>query len=152
MKIYAALRESLNCQDLSRTIQHLDALGVAGVLLGDHLFLQQDRRPLAEARRSPEPTTMLAAIGALSERLEIGTLVSNVSLVHPIFVIRQFAQLAALFGGERVLMGLGAGWNAAEFDAIGVTMPHFRRRMDRLKETAQLARELFATGIASCAG
>jgi alkanesulfonate monooxygenase SsuD/methylene tetrahydromethanopterin reductase-like flavin-dependent oxidoreductase (luciferase family) len=37
--------------------------------------------------------------------------VSNVGLLHPALVLRQFAQLAVLVGGQRVLAGLGAGWN-----------------------------------------
>src|SRR5205807_3377551 len=56
------------------------------------------------------------------------------------------------FGGDRVLAGLGAGWNRQEFDAIGLQMPDFRTRIDRLEEAVHLARELFDHGIASIVG
>src|SRR5205807_4257026 len=105
-----------------------------------------------EARRPLEPMTMLATVATLSDRLHIGTMVSNLSFLHPALVLRQFAQLAALFGGQRVLAGLGAGWNREEFEAIGFEMPSFRTRLDRLEEAAHLARDLFDHGIASLEG
>ena len=73
-------------------------------------------------------------------------------LAHPIFVIRHFAQLAKIFGGNRVIAGLGAGWNAEEFEAIGLSMPPHTARLRRLEESAALARELFHHGVASLEG
>jgi alkanesulfonate monooxygenase SsuD/methylene tetrahydromethanopterin reductase-like flavin-dependent oxidoreductase (luciferase family) len=116
------------------------------------LFIAGGQRPRAEARRGSDPIVLLAAIAALSSRLEVGTSVSNIGFLHPALVIRQFAQLAVLIGGKRVLAGLGAGWNREEFEALGIRMPGFAERMDRLEEAAQLARELFDNGIASLEG
>jgi alkanesulfonate monooxygenase SsuD/methylene tetrahydromethanopterin reductase-like flavin-dependent oxidoreductase (luciferase family) len=96
--------------------------------------------------------TVLATVATLSERLHIGTMVSNLSFLHPALVLRQFAGLAALFGGDRVLAGLGAGWNRQEFAAIGLEMPTFAKRLDRLEESALLARQLFDSGMATIDG
>src|SRR5262249_33608046 len=133
--------------ELRDRVRLLDDLGVTGVLVGDHLFVGQGGSR-AEARRPPEPLTTLATIAALSPRPPVGPIAANVSFLHPALVLRQFAQLAALFGGERVLAGIGAGWNREEFDAIGQPMPGFGARMDRLEEAARLARDLFDAGIA----
>ena len=70
-----------------------------------------------------DPLTTLAAVAGLSERLEVQTVVMNSAWVHPGLLLRQFAQLAVLLGGERVTAGLGAGWSAEEFDALGLAMP-----------------------------
>jgi alkanesulfonate monooxygenase SsuD/methylene tetrahydromethanopterin reductase-like flavin-dependent oxidoreductase (luciferase family) len=96
--------------------------------------------------------TVLATVATLSERLHIGTMVSNLSFLHPALVLRQFAGLAALFGGDRVLAGLGAGWNRQEFAAIGLEMPTVAKRLDRLEESALLARQLFDSGMATIDG
>jgi alkanesulfonate monooxygenase SsuD/methylene tetrahydromethanopterin reductase-like flavin-dependent oxidoreductase (luciferase family) len=138
--------------ELRERIPRLEAWGLTGVMVGDHLFIQVPGQPRSEARRPLEPMTMLATVATLSDRLHIGTMVSNLGFLHPVLVLRQFAQLAALFGGERVLAGLGAGWNRDEFEAIGVEMPGFRARLDRLEEAVHLARELFDNGIASIEG
>jgi alkanesulfonate monooxygenase SsuD/methylene tetrahydromethanopterin reductase-like flavin-dependent oxidoreductase (luciferase family) len=129
----------------------LDALGVDGVLLSDHLFFAPggDR---ARAIRTNDPMVVLGTIAALSDQLELGTLVANVGLAHPGLVLRHFTQLAALVGGERVIAGIGAGWNTEEFDALGIEMPGHGARLDRLEEACQLARGWFDDGIASVDG
>jgi alkanesulfonate monooxygenase SsuD/methylene tetrahydromethanopterin reductase-like flavin-dependent oxidoreductase (luciferase family) len=126
--------------------------GATGVMVPDHLFVGGGERPRAEARRGSDPLVLLTAIATLSQRLKVGTSVSNIGFLHPALVLRQFAQLAVLVGGDRVLAGLGAGWNREEFDALGMRMPAFDKRMDRLEEAARLARELFDRGIASQEG
>lgn len=124
---------------------------MAGVLVGDHLFIAQGAAR-SDAWRPSDPLTSLAAIGALSDRLILGTIVVNVSLLHPALVIRHFAQLAALYGGGRVLAGLGAGWNPEEQEALGQEMPAHRARLDRLEESLQLARQLFDHHLATVEG
>ena len=52
----------------------------------------------------PHKFSMLTTIAALSDRLHVGTIVSNVGFLHPALVIRQFAQMATLFGGDRVII------------------------------------------------
>ena len=116
------VRDFTDSESLARRIRRWEALGVAGVLISDHLFVS-DARGITPVSDQPDPIVVLAAIGALSPTLMIGTCVANVSFTHPALTLRHFAQLAALFGGGRVLMGLGAGWNAEEYDALGLTMP-----------------------------
>ena len=151
MKAYVTLRSG-TLADLRERIPRLEAWGLTGAMVGDHLFIQAPDQTRSEARRPLEPMTVLATVATLSERLHVGTMVSNLSFLHPSLVLRQFAGLAALFGGDRVLAGLGAGWNRQEFEAIGLQMPDFRTRMDRLEEAVHLARELFDHGMASVEG
>ena len=127
MKAYMTLRTG-TLPDLRERIPRLEAWGLTGVMVGDHLFIQAPGQQRSQARRPLEPMTMLATVATLSDRLHIGTMVSNLSFRHPALVLRQFAHLAALFGGERVLAGLGAGWNREEFEVIGFEMPSFRTR------------------------
>jgi alkanesulfonate monooxygenase SsuD/methylene tetrahydromethanopterin reductase-like flavin-dependent oxidoreductase (luciferase family) len=150
MDVFVFVKDFSDIDSLRDQVRRWEALGVAGVLLPDHLFIT-DGGPSAQAAR-PDPVVVLAAIGTLSPSLKIGTLVANVSFAHPALSLRHFAQLAALFGGDRVIAGLGAGWNSEEFHALGLTMHRHPERVDRLEETLQLARSLFSDGIATIAG
>src|SRR5579871_4781519 len=150
MDVYFTVR-SAPFGELRERVSWLEAHGAAGVFASDHLFVA-DGGPRANARRGSDPIVLLSTIAALSNTLSVGTSVSNIGFLHPALVLRQFAQLAALYGGERVYAGLGAGWNREEFEALGMSMPPFARRIDRLEEAARLARELFDHGIASQEG
>ena len=138
--------------ELAQKVAQLEALGVEGYLHGDHLFGHPPRDAgdgKLDVGRAADPFSNLAAVGALSERLVLGTLVANAGFCHPALVLRHFVQLAALFGGERVLAGLGAGWSRDEFEALGIGLPPLGQRMEHLAGAAQLARAWFDTGIAT---
>ncbi len=137
--------------ELREQIRLIDGAGLDGFFVTDHLFVSRGR-PRREAESGGEPFVRLAVAGALSERLILGSSVVNVGLAHPALAIRSFVELAALFGGERVLAGVGAGWNPEEFTALGLDFPPLASRLDRLEETVALARDLFHHGFADIAG
>ena len=132
-------------------IRSIEAAGLDGFFVTDHLFVTAGR-PRREAERASDPFVRLAIAGALSEKLMLGSCVVNIGLAHPALAIRSFLALAAQFGGERVIAGIGAGWNPEEFTALGLDFPPFATRLDRLEETAGLARDLFNEGYANLAG
>jgi alkanesulfonate monooxygenase SsuD/methylene tetrahydromethanopterin reductase-like flavin-dependent oxidoreductase (luciferase family) len=138
--------------ELRARVAWVENIGAAGILIPDHLFTGGQAADRSDARRGSDPIVLLAAVASLSQHLKVGTSVSNIGFLHPALVIRQFAQLAVLIGGERVLAGLGAGWNRQEFEALGMPMPAFAQRMDRLEEAARLTRDLFDHGLASLEG
>jgi alkanesulfonate monooxygenase SsuD/methylene tetrahydromethanopterin reductase-like flavin-dependent oxidoreductase (luciferase family) len=150
LDVYVAQRNA-SLPELRARVAEFDALGVTGILASDHLFVPRpDQR--AQGRLPHEPITTLTTIAALSDRLRVGTIVANIGFLHPGLVLRQFAQMAVLFGGERIVAGLGAGWSRAEFEALGMRMPPHRVRVDRLEEAAHLARQMFDTGVGNLEG
>jgi alkanesulfonate monooxygenase SsuD/methylene tetrahydromethanopterin reductase-like flavin-dependent oxidoreductase (luciferase family) len=132
--------------DPAAMARRLEALGVSGVVQGDHLFLPGPPPDDPTARMASDCLTVLTTVAAHSTRLGVATLVANVGFHHPLPLLRRFANLALIHGGERVYAGLGAGWSRREFEAIGLPMPPHRERMARLAETATLARALFDEG------
>jgi alkanesulfonate monooxygenase SsuD/methylene tetrahydromethanopterin reductase-like flavin-dependent oxidoreductase (luciferase family) len=130
---------------LRERISQIEDAGATGVSLWDHIYTSTGGRPC-------DPLTTLAAVAALSDRLEVQTVVMNSEWLHPGLLLRQFAQLAVWIGGERVTAGLGAGWNTEEFAAMGLKMAPYRERIERLEETLQIARQLFHTGEANFDG
>jgi alkanesulfonate monooxygenase SsuD/methylene tetrahydromethanopterin reductase-like flavin-dependent oxidoreductase (luciferase family) len=132
-------------RDLREKVRELEDLGATGVSVSDHIFVSTGSRPC-------DPMTTLAAVAALTDRLELQTVVMNSEWIHPALLLRQFAQLAVLADGRRVTAGLGAGWNSEEFVAMGITMAPYQNRMERLEETLQIASQLFRDGVASLSG
>jgi alkanesulfonate monooxygenase SsuD/methylene tetrahydromethanopterin reductase-like flavin-dependent oxidoreductase (luciferase family) len=138
--------------DPAGTARRLESLGVSGVVQGDHLFLPGPPVDDPTARMAADCLTVLTTIAAHSAHLGVATLVANVGLTHPVPLLRRFANLALLHGGERVYAGLGAGWSSREFESLGLSMPPHRDRLARLAETAALARTLFDEGWAAKGG
>ena len=68
-----------------------------------------------------------------TERLRVGTFVLNAGLRHPAVLAQDLATLDVLSGG-RLEIGLGAGWNKPEHDAIGIAFEPVGARIKRLTE------------------
>jgi alkanesulfonate monooxygenase SsuD/methylene tetrahydromethanopterin reductase-like flavin-dependent oxidoreductase (luciferase family) len=132
-------------------IRSIDQAGMDGVFATDHLFISHGK-PRRDALAGGDPFVRLGIAGTLSERLMLGTSVVNIGFAHPALALRSFLELATQFGGDRVLAGIGAGWNREEFESLGMEFPPLGRRMDRLEEGARLARALFDEGFADFAG
>ena len=154
MKVFVEIGRAAVRASRSELQDHISALedaGATGVSVSDHMFTS-DGGPGGGRRLQCDPLTTLAAVAGLSGRLELLTIVMNTGWLHPAFIFRQFSQLALLVGGDRVTAGIGAGWNAEEFEAIGLKMVPFAQRMDRFEETLQIARQLYGLGQANFDG
>jgi alkanesulfonate monooxygenase SsuD/methylene tetrahydromethanopterin reductase-like flavin-dependent oxidoreductase (luciferase family) len=137
--------------ELRDRVRALEDVGASGVNVWDHLFAGPG--PRAESAMRPcDPLTTLAAVAGISDRLILQSCVVNSGWIHPALLLRQFSQLASLVGGDRVVAGLGTGWSTDEFDALGIELPRFRPRMNRLEETLQIARGLYDHGVADVEG
>lgn len=139
-------------REAAAKVRRLEALGASGAVQGDHLFLPGPPADDPLARMAADALTVLTTVAAHSRRLSVATLVANVGFHHPVALLRKFANLAVIHGGARVYAGLGAGWSRREFEALGIEMPTHRERLERLEETACLARMLFDEGWATAAG
>ena len=147
---FAATATSAELRDM---VHALEDTGATGVSFSDHIFVTENDRPRAEGvAHSCDPMTAMAAVVGMSDHLAVQTTVVNTAWIHPALLLRQFAQLAVLAGGQRVTAGLGAGWSTEEFDALGMRMPSFRQRMDRFEEVLAFARSLFSDRLASLPG
>jgi len=69
--------------------------------------------------------------------------VSPVTLRPPALLVKAVTSLDVLSGG-RAWLGLGAGYNTAEADAMGAPLPAAAERYALLEDTLQLAHRMFA--------
>jgi len=94
---------------------------------------------------------LLAVVAAATERLRVGTFVLNACLRHPAVLAQDLATLDVLSGG-RLEIGLGAGWNKPEHDAIGIPFEPVGVRISRLAEAITILKGCFADGPFSFSG
>src|SRR5206468_11425408 len=87
-----------------------------------------------------EVWTMLAALAAATERVALGPLVACTAFHPPGLIAKMAATLDEISGG-RLVLGLGAGWNAAEFGAFGIPFDH---RVSRFEESFEIVRRMLA--------
>jgi probable F420-dependent oxidoreductase len=76
-----------------------------------------------------DPLTWLTFAAAVTERVKLGTGVIILPQRNPVVLAKQAASLDVLSGG-RLLLGVGVGWLAEEFAAVGVPWPDRGRRHD----------------------
>lgn len=109
--------------------------GFDSIWLGDHLLYRDDDG----AERGPwEAWTMLAALAAVTKRVTVGPLVACLGF-HPPGLIAKMAAAVHQIGGDRLVLGVGAGWNETEFRAFGLP---FDRRASRFEEAFEILRRL----------
>ncbi len=114
-----------------------EEVGFDSIWVGDHYLYRHDGR----AERGPwEAWTLLAALAGITRRVTIGPLVACLGFHTPAVLAKMAATVDEISGG-RLVFGVGAGWNAAEFHAFGVP---FDRRVDRFQESFEIVRRLLA--------
>ena len=123
-------------REMARTAEEI---GLDSVWVGDHLLYRDDGLP---SRGPWEAWTSLAAIAAVTERVQIGPLVAAASFHNPAMLAKQAATLDEISGG-RLILGLGAGWNEVEYSAYGFPFDH---RVSRFEEAFTIIRTLLAEG------
>ena len=111
--------------------------GFDSIWLGDHLLYRGNGR----SERGPwEAWTLLSALAAATERVELGPLVACAGF-HPPGLLAKMAATIDEVSGGRFVLGLGAGWNADEFAAFGIPYDH---RVSRFAEAFAIVRGLLA--------
>lgn len=124
-----------------------EGIGLDSIWLGDHLMYRY-----ADGRREPrgpfEAWTTLAALAAVTERVQLGPLVASALFHTPPMIAKMAATVDAISRG-RFVLGIGAGWHEPEYRGFGIPFDH---RFSRFAEAYTVIRELFATGESTLHG
>jgi hypothetical protein len=114
-----------------------DNAGFDSVWVCDHVYgVPNPTIPILEG------WSLLAAVAAVTQSVELGTLVTPPFFRNPGVLAKQVSTIDQISGG-RVIVGLGAGWFKPEFEAYGNPFPKLWDRMMGLVETAQILNCLF---------
>lgn len=122
-QFYAELMES------AETAEHL---GYDTVFVAEHHF--RDYGVI------PNPAVMLAALAERTQRIRLGTAITNLVFHNPIQIAESYAMVDVLSGG-RLVLGAGSGYLKHEFAGFGVP-PEEKR--DRFDEALALVKRLLA--------
>jgi alkanesulfonate monooxygenase SsuD/methylene tetrahydromethanopterin reductase-like flavin-dependent oxidoreductase (luciferase family) len=109
-----------------------ESLGMDSLWVFDHFFNDPEDGSPIEGQH--EAWTVLSALAAATERVELGTLVLCNNFREPGMLAKMAATLDEV-SGERLILGLGAGWHDPEYDAFGFPKDH---RVDRFEEALQI--------------
>jgi len=118
----------------------VEAAGFDSLWLDDHLLSDEGgwHDPKLEG------WACLAALAALTSRVELGLLVAANTFRNPGLTAKLATTLDHLSGG-RAILGLGGGWFAREHEALGIDFGGgFGERLDRLEEAVGLIERLLA--------
>ncbi|HET9729082.1 MAG TPA: LLM class F420-dependent oxidoreductase, partial [Acidimicrobiia bacterium] len=88
-----------------------------------------------------EAYTLLGALAARTERVQLGTLVTGVVYRNPALLAKMVTTLDVISHG-RAILGIGAGWYEPEHLGMGFGFPSDRERLDRLEEAVQICRAI----------
>jgi F420-dependent oxidoreductase-like protein len=118
----------------------MDAAGIDTIWVGDHLIqadpFADDADPMLEAY------TTLGFLAAATTRVRLGTMVTAATYRAAALLIKAITTLDVLSGG-RAWLGIGAGYQQREADAMGLFLPPVPERFIRLEETLRLAAQMW---------
>jgi probable F420-dependent oxidoreductase len=124
-------------RSLKRIAEEAENAGFDSVWLSERVAIPLDKPhpylPMVD------PWIGLAFVAAVTQRVTLGTSVSQIALRPPVLMARELATLDRLAEG-RLIVGAGAGWVEEEFTSTGVP---FETRGGRLNEFIPLLRHLW---------
>ncbi len=90
-----------------------------------------------------DPLIALAAVAAVTKTLRLGTGVNILPQANPLYLAKQAASLDFVSGG-RFMLGLGIGWLAEEFAALGKP---FEKRGPRFNDYVEAMRKVWSGDV-----
>lgn len=133
-------------EDTKTAAVEFESLGYDSAWVVDHIYgIPGPHIPIFEA------WTTLAAVGAVTSRLKLGTLVSPVGFRNPALLAKMAATLDHITDG-RVIVGLGGGWFEMEFSGYGFDFPPLGTRLQQLDEAATLIKQMWTQEQPSFSG
>jgi probable F420-dependent oxidoreductase len=136
--------------------QAAEALGFESIWFTDHTHIPASRRtPYPAGGELPreywanyDQYVALAAAAAVTSRIKLGTGVTLLSEREPFVAAKQAATLDCISNG-RLLLGVGAGWNAEEMEDHGTP---FSKRWAIVRERVLAMKELWTKAKAEFHG
>ncbi|MCS6925218.1 MAG: LLM class F420-dependent oxidoreductase [Candidatus Binatia bacterium] len=142
-----AAPQQISWPELRALWQEVESLGFDTLWVNDHLL------PSVGPVEAPnmEGWTMLAAMAALTSRVQIGALVTANTFRHPAVLAKMATTIDHISGG-RLILGLGSGYFEQEHRVYGVPFFTAARRAGQLAEAIEVIRQLWTEEKASFSG
>jgi|SRR5579884_391422 probable F420-dependent oxidoreductase len=134
--------------------QAVEAAGFAFLDVFDHVVGADPaqhpgfRGPYTHESAFHEPFVLFGFLAAVTQRLELVTSILIGPQRQTVLIAKQAAAVDVLSRG-RMRLGLGVGWNAVEYEALG---ENFHNRGRRIEEQVALLRRLFTEPVVTFDG
>jgi len=134
--------------------QAVEGMGYEFILAYDHVLGANPERPggwngpYTHLTPFHEPFVLFGYLAALTKRVELVTGIIILPQRQTALVAKQAAAVDVLSGG-RLRIGVGIGWNAVEYEALG---ENFHNRGKRMEEQIAVLRALFAHDLVTYSG
>jgi F420-dependent oxidoreductase-like protein len=126
-------QESVTWEQWLALAEAVEAAGLEGLFRSDHYQSVQSRTE----RSSLDAWTTLAALGAVTSTIRLGTMVSPTSFRHP-SVLGKAVVTADHVSAGRVELGIGAGWHELEHTTYGFPFRDLGTRYDVFEEQLEI--------------
>jgi len=124
--------------DTRAAAMQFDAAGFDSAWVCDHLYgVPMPNIAILEAY------SLLAAVAAVTSRVELGALVTPPFFRNPAVLAKQIATIDEIAGSGRIIAGLGSGWFASEFEGYGCDFPDVKTRLSALADTCEIMRRMW---------
>ncbi|MCC7023038.1 MAG: LLM class flavin-dependent oxidoreductase [Thermomicrobiales bacterium] len=137
--------QTIRWAEIAAMARRAEEIGFDSFWLPDHLLFRFDN---VHAQGAWDVWSLLAAVAATTERIEIAPLVACSSFRNPALIAKMAATIDEISNG-RFILGLGAGWHEPEYRAFGYP---FDRRLSRFEEALQIIVPLLREGHVDFAG
>ncbi len=125
IKNFTAHPETPDFAEIRSYAGRAESLGFDSLWAWDHVMLgSKNPFPFLES------LSTLAALAAVTERVELGTGVLVLPLRNPVVLAKVTSSLDQVCGG-RLVLGVAAGWYEREFEAVGVSFAQRGRIFER---------------------
>jgi len=131
----------LNWPRWKRILQTVEDCGFQSLFRSDHFT-----NPAGGDQDSLELWISLAYAASHSQSIELGSLVAPVTFRHPSMQARYAAAIDDLSGG-RLVLGMGAGWQAREHQRFGLPFYKTATRYQMLEEALRVTRLLLRSDM-----
>ena len=134
--------------------QAVEAMGFTHILVFDHVLGANPERPggwkgpYTYRHAFHEPFVLFGFLAAATRRVGLVTGIVILPQRQTALVAKQAAAVDVLSGG-RLRLGVGVGWNAVEFEALG---EDFTKRGQRIEEQVEVMRALWTQELVTFAG
>jgi len=134
-------------ENLLAVAQHAEAAGIESVWTFEHVIVPTDyesKYPYDRTGKMPippqawflDPLISLAHVAAATKTIRLGTGINIFPQANPLLLAKQAASLDVLSRG-RLTLGLGIGWLAEEYQAMGTSFARRGARFDDYLEAVK---------------
>jgi F420-dependent oxidoreductase-like protein len=126
---------------LADIAQRAEQAGVDRISVMDHLWQIGTLGP--PEHEMLEAYTALGWLAAKTDRAKLLTMVTAVVYREPGLLAKAMTTLDVLSGG-RTILGIGAAWNEAEANGLGLPFPPTAERFERLEEAILICKQMWS--------